>query len=61
MPTTADDIAATRRLRQAFGEGRGSCFGVTDTSRLRPPFPQPKKDEAIQENTEPLAKPQSPE
>jgi hypothetical protein len=58
MPTTAADIAATRKLREAFGEeDRGSCFGVTDPSRLRPPFAQPKKDAAAQEAPEPLAKP----
>lgn len=37
MPTTADDIKAAGRLREAFGQDRGSCFGIRDASQLRPP------------------------
>lgn len=35
---TADDIIRSMRLSQQCGTGGGSCFGVTDTSRLRPAF-----------------------
>ena len=43
MPITADDIRDGQKLREAMGqyesgEHGGSCFGVTDPSRLRPPF-----------------------
>src|SRR4051812_47161359 len=47
MPTI-DDILNQMKFERLAGGGEGSCFGVTDPSRLRPAFRRhPKKDNGL--------------